>query len=306
MLTGLNLISRSSNLALTQSNLVAAKLSAYYPNLQVNISGVTTRGDKNLMQTLVKIGGKGLFTQELELALLDGSCDLAVHSTKDITATLDEKFVIAAYLEREDPSDAFISNKYLSLEQMPSGGIIGTASARREVLLKKYYPHLTTKLLRGNVNTRLKKLDNNEYDAIILASSGLIRLNLCHRITQKLAVNTFIPAIGQGALAVEVLKQRQDLLTLLQPLNHEATRIAVETERKVGEILKVGCSVPIAVHAFIVNNEINLNAYLADSLLHHQCCYSGTSKIEDHFALAQLCANSLLAQGAEQIIQQQI
>jgi hydroxymethylbilane synthase len=299
----LNLISRSSNLALIQSNLVANQLKAYYPNLQIDICGVATRGDKNLVQSLAKIGGKGLFTQELEQALIDGSCDLAVHSTKDITATLDDKFTIAAYIEREDATDAFISNKYLSIDQMPDGSIIGTASARREVLLKKYYPHLLTKLLRGNVNTRLKKLDDNEYDAIILASAGLIRLNMQHRIRQKLGLDTFIPAIGQGVLAIEVLKQREDLIALLQPLNHGMTRIAVETERRVGEILQVGCSVPIAVHAVITNNEISLNAYLSDALLQQQCTYSGKVKVGEHLSLAKLCADSLLNQGAAEIIQ---
>ena len=256
----IKIITRNSILALWQANYVKELLVAIYPNLKIEVMEIVTQGDKLLDISLDKIGGKGLFIKELECALLDKSADMAVHSLKDVSANLESDFELSTILKRGLASDALISNKYDSLENMPDGSIIGTSSARRIALLKKYYPHIQTKLLRGNLTTRLKKLDNNEYDGIILASIGLIRLGMEHRICQYLDVNKFIPAIGQGALAIEILKTRDDLRELLEPLNDEQSTLEVACEREVGRLFGANCSTPLGVHAKLLENKIYLNA----------------------------------------------
>ncbi|MFN8770560.1 MAG: hydroxymethylbilane synthase [Neisseriaceae bacterium] len=257
----LRIISRNSPLAIAQSKLVSEQINALYPDLFIEIIGITTEGDKILDKHLDKIGGKGLFVKELQQKLLDGEADIAVHSLKDLPHETFSEFIIPAVLKREDVSDCFISNHYDKLADLPKGAIIGTSSARRIALVNHYYPHLKIKMLRGNVGTRLAKLDNGDYDGIILASAGLKRLNLTSRIKETLDPNTFVPAIGQGALAIEILSNRLDLMILLAKLDDNDTWLEVETEREVGKLLGADCSMPIGVHANVAENgKFNLTA----------------------------------------------
>jgi hydroxymethylbilane synthase len=260
----LRIISRNSSLALRQSELVKAEINKIYPDLKIKIRGVTTKGDKILTKSLDKIGGKGLFVKELQKRLLDGKADLAVHSLKDMPAKELADFIMVAVLKREDARDCFVSNRFSNLSQVPAGGVIGTSSSRRIALLKHHYPALEVKLLRGNIQTRLDRLDAHKYDGIILATAGLIRLGLEHRIKQYLSVEQFIPAIGQGAIVLEVLPSRLDLMLLLANLDDNDTYILTEAERMVGRILGVDCSVPVGVHATLTShNTIKLSAIVA-------------------------------------------
>lgn len=258
------LISRNSELALKQADIVKDSLNKNYPDLFVKIEGTTTLGDQILDKTLDKIGGKGLFIKELQKKLLDGSCDIAVHSLKDLSVDNNDNFYCAAVLKRENAQDAFISNKYNSLEDMPANSVIGTSSARRISLIKYFYPHLQVKLLRGNLQTRLKRLDNDEFDGIILAAAGLNRLNLSNRIKELLPVDRFVPAIGQGAIALEVLAKRLDLMILLAVIDDDETFRAISIERSIGLKLGANCSTPIGVHVTIKGKMVNIYAFLVN------------------------------------------
>lgn len=297
------IISRNSKLAMWQAELVKSQLMHHYPQLVVDIIGITTEGDRVLDKPLDEIGGKGLFIKELEYQLLAETADIAVHSLKDLPANLLNEFAIGAILPRGNPFDALVSNNYQSLDSMPVGSIIGSSSARRVALLQKYYPHLKTKLLRGNLQTRLGKLDNGDYDGIILAVAGLERLGLESRITQILPVAQFIPSIGQGALAVEICAKRSDLKDLLVPLHDEISAARVGAEREMGRFLKASCNLPIAGFAeFSADQELKLTALIADSgegiYLHSQV----SGKIENYIQLGRECAEQLLAQGAAGIV----
>src|SRR5450830_568347 len=212
--------SRESRLAMWQAEHVRDRLAALYPECRVDILGMTTRGDQILDRTLSKVGGKGLFVKELEVAMAEGRADLAVHSLKDVPMELPEGFALAAVLEREDPRDAFVSNDYASLAELPDGAIVGTSSLRRQSLIAARFPQLVIKPLRGNLDTRLGKLDRGDYAAIILAAAGLKRLGLTARIRAFIDPEQSLPAPGQGALAIEILSHREDLLRTLAPLNH--------------------------------------------------------------------------------------
>jgi hydroxymethylbilane synthase len=210
---------------------------------------MTSRGDQLLDVPLAKVGGKGLFVKELETALLDGSADIAVHSMKDVPMAFPRGLGLGVICEREDPSDAFVSNRFKSLEELPAGSVVGTSSLRRECQLRSRRPDLQVKFLRGNVNTRLRKLDEGDYDAIILASAGLIRLGFGERIAQQIAVTDSLPAGGQGAVGIELRSADSDVLQLLQVLHHEPTAQRVTAERAMNERLQGGCQVPIACYA---------------------------------------------------------
>ncbi|WP_043647622.1 hydroxymethylbilane synthase [Chitinilyticum litopenaei] len=242
---------RESPLALWQAKHVKAWLEQRYPQLQVELLGMTTQGDRILDVTLNKIGGKGLFVKELEAALQDGRADLAVHSMKDVPMVLPEGFALAAIGEREDPRDAFVSNRYQSVDELPEGSVVGTASLRREAQLRARRPDLVIKPLRGNVGTRLKKLDDGEFDAIILAAAGLKRLGLAERIASLISVDDSLPAPGQGALGLEVRADRADLLTLLAPFNHAPTAACVTAERTLSQRLNGSCQVPLAAYCTV-------------------------------------------------------
>ena len=302
MANNIRIITRNSKLAMWQANHVADRITEAYPNITTEVIGITTDGDRFLNTSLDKIGGKGLFIKELEHSLLKNEADIAVHSLKDLPANLNPNFTIAAVLEREDPSDALISNKYLSLEEMPEGSIIGTSSLRRSSILNKYYPKLQIKLLRGNIITRISKLDNNEYDGIILAASGIKRLGLQNRIKQYLNKDIFIPSIGQGALAVETLKNNQWLVGLLGQLTNTKTFIEVSCEREVGRVLEASCSVPIGAHATIDNTELKLNAIILDKETGYCAKSTIVGESKDYMSLAKDCANELIVNGALDIL----
>ena len=258
--------SRESRLALWQAEHVRARLAALYPPCSVEILGMTTRGDQILDRALSKVGGKGLFVKELEVAMQEGRADLAVHSLKDVPMELPEGYELAAILEREDPRDAFVSNDYASLDQLPHGAVVGTSSLRRQSLIAARYPHLTILPLRGNLDTRLGKLDRGDYAAIILAAAGLKRLGLEQRIRAVLDPEYSLPAAGQGAMAIEIMAERSDgvdLQRLLAPLNHTATAQAVTAERKVSKIFGGSCQIPLAAFATVDGDRMRLRAMVA-------------------------------------------
>lgn len=228
---------------------------------------MTTRGDRILDRTLSQVGGKGLFVKELEAAMLDGRADLAVHCLKDVPMDLPEGFSMPIVLERHESRDAFVSNNYASLEDLPHGAVVGTSSLRRQSLIAARYPHLVIKPLRGNLDTRLGKLDAGQYDAIILAAAGLQRLDLASRIRSKLDVVSSLPAAAQGALSIEILKAPRadgiDLAALLAPLNHDETARIVTAERKVAKVFGASCQIPMAAHATITGALMHLRAMVA-------------------------------------------
>ena len=244
----LTIASRESALAMWQAEHIQAKLQALYPSCTVDILGMTTQGDQILDKTLSKIGGKGLFIKELETALQENRADLAVHSLKDVPMDLPEGFVLVAVGERANPFDALVSNRCERLEDLPEGAVVGTSSLRREAQLRARFPHLQVKPLRGNVQTRLAKLDNGDYDAIILAAAGLERLQLHGRIRSLLPPSDSLPAAGQGALGIEIAAHRTDLVDILLPLNHAQTAACVTAERALARALGGSCQVPLGAY----------------------------------------------------------
>lgn len=254
---------RESPLALWQACHIQSRLQARYPGLVVELLGMTTQGDRILDVTLNKIGGKGLFVKELELALLEGRADLAVHSMKDVPMTLAPEFALAAICEREDPRDALVSNRYARLADLPPGGIVGTSSLRRESQLRALHPQLVIRPLRGNVGTRLAKLDAGEYDAIVLAAAGLKRLGLAERIAECLEPQTSLPAPGQGALGLEIKAGRDDLKALLAPLNDAATAACVTAERALSRRLGGSCQLPLGAFCTDTDGVLALSAFVA-------------------------------------------
>jgi hydroxymethylbilane synthase len=254
---------RESRLAMWQAQHVQERLQALYPACEIVLLGMTTRGDQILDRTLSQVGGKGLFVKELENALLDGRADLAVHSLKDMPMQLTDGLKLVAVLERADPRDAFVSNNYASLAELPEGAIVGTSSLRRQAALLAAYPHLEIQPLRGNVNTRLNKLDQGQYAAIILAAAGLRRLGLEERIRCYLEPEQSLPAAGQGAMTIEIADDRPEVAAWLAPLNHEHTALAVNAERAVSKAFGGSCQVPLAAYATISNDVMHLRAFVA-------------------------------------------
>lgn len=252
--------SRESRLAMWQAETVRAQLRELYPHSSVEILGMTTRGDQILDRTLSKVGGKGLFVKELEIAMLEGHAHLAVHSLKDVPMELPPEFELAAVLEREDARDAFVSNDYDSLAALPAGAVVGTSSLRRQALIAARFPHLVIQPLRGNLDTRLAKLDRGDYAAIILAAAGLKRLGLPQRIRSLLEPEQSLPAPGQGAMAIEIPAGREDLRTLLAPLNHADTAAAVRAERTLSRVFGGSCQVPLAAYATVSGDQLHMRA----------------------------------------------
>ena len=247
---------RESQLALWQANNVKASLEALYPEINVELLGMTTKGDQILDSPLSKIGGKGLFVKELEKALLDGEADIAVHSMKDVPMEFPEGLGLSVICEREDPTDAFVSNTYNSIKELPQGAVVGTSSLRRSCQLQMHRPDLVIKNLRGNVNTRLRKLDEGEYDAIILATAGLVRLEMADRIKTRISDTFSLPAGGQGAMGIECRSDDAELIKLLAPLQHQETAYRVIAERAVNKRLNGGCQAPIACFALLEGDEL--------------------------------------------------
>jgi len=245
----IRIATRESKLALWQAQYVKAELEHHHPGIIVELLGMTTKGDILLDSPLSKIGGKGLFVKELEVAMLDGRADIAVHSMKDVPMQFPQGLGLSVICPRETPTDAFVSNKYRSLAKLPIGAVVGTSSLRRQALIKEHRPDLVIKDLRGNVQTRLAKLDDGMYDAIILASAGLIRLGLEERIQYQLPTDLCLPAGGQGAVGIECRLDDKTTLELLAPLHHTSTAHCVLAERAMNKRLDGGCQVPIACHA---------------------------------------------------------
>jgi hydroxymethylbilane synthase len=285
-----------------QAEHVRARLLALYPECAVEILGMTTRGDQILDRTLSKVGGKGLFVKELEVAMAEGRADLAVHSLKDVPMELPEGFELAAVLEREDPRDAFVSNDYASLDDLPAGAVVGTSSLRRQALIAARYPHLVIKPLRGNLDTRMGKLDRGEYAAIILAAAGLKRLGLPQRIRAFIEPAQSLPAPGQGAMAIEIPAARPDLRDLLAPLNHVATAQAVAAERTVSRTFGGSCQVPLAAFATVESGVMHLRAMVATPDGKRIATVEATGAADAPDALGQQVAHALQAQDAAAIL----
>ena len=294
--------SRESMLAMWQAEHIKGRLKALYPDCEVEILGMTTRGDQILDRTLSKIGGKGLFIKELEQALQDGRADLAVHSIKDVPMELPEGFALAAIGERASPFDAFVSNQYARLEEMLAGSIVGTSSLRREAQLRAKFPHLTIQPLRGNVQTRLSKLDNGDYDAVILAAAGLQRLGLDGRIREILSPADSLPAAGQGALGIEIAARRTDLADILRPLNHEETAACVTAERALARALGGSCQVPLAAYCVMEDGLLTLNGLVGhpDGSVIIEASAQAPAAYAD--ALGRAVAKRLADDGAEELI----
>lgn len=298
----LRIATRQSLLALWQAEYVKARLESLHADLSVELVTMVTKGDKILDTPLAKIGGKGLFVKELESAMLEGRADIAVHSMKDVPMEFPEGLGLAVICERENPTDAFVSNTFEHLDQLPEGAIVGTSSLRREVQLRERRPDLVIKSLRGNVQTRLGKLDAGEYDAIILASAGLIRLELEERIRYRIPAEESLPAGGQGAVGIECRMDDQATLDLLAPLNDKPTAIRVLAERALNRRLEGGCQVPIGCYAELEGDQVWLRGLVGRP--------DGTKVLRDEIrgsadaaeALGIELADRLLAAGADKIL----
>ena len=253
---------RESRLAMVQTEMVAAALRAKYPGIAVAIVGMTTKGDRILDRPLAQVGGKGLFVKELEVAMEDGRADIAVHSMKDVPMVVPPQFALTTFGERETPVDAFVSTRFASLAELPDGAIVGTSSLRRECQLRHAFPALQFRALRGNVITRLAKLDAGDYHAIILAAAGLTRLGLAGRIRALLPETLAIPAICQGILAIEYRRERADLAALLAPFVHAPTAIAAEAERALGLVVEGSCEVPVGALAGVSGADVAMDAFI--------------------------------------------
>ena len=298
----LKIATRKSPLALWQAEFVKSKLEDIYPDLKVELVKMTTQGDQILNSPLSKIGGKSLFIKELEVGIMEGRADIAVHSMKDVPYELPQGFEIGAILERESPFDAFVSNDFNSIQDLPVGARLGSCSLRRIVQVKAMRPDLEILDLRGNVNTRLKKLDDGEYDAIILACSGLTRLGFEDRIKQDLSPDDSLPAVGQGALGIEIKANDDEISSLIKPLIHKRTEIEVNAERALNATLQGGCSVAIGAFATSEDSKLTLSGMVGNvdsgEIIRIQE-HGETSKPVD---LGIRAANKLLSLGARELL----
>jgi hydroxymethylbilane synthase len=301
-LARLVIASRESALAMWQAEHIRDRLRALYPQTEVSILGMTTQGDQILDVSLSKIGGKGLFVKELETALEDGRADFAVHSLKDVPMVLPEGFVLAAIGEREDPHDAFVSNLHENLAALPAGSVVGTSSLRRESQLRARFPHLKIEPLRGNVQTRLRKLDEGQYAAIILAAAGLKRLGLIARIRAIISSEDSLPAVGQGALGIECRADRADVIRMLQPLHHPDTAACVLAERAMSRALNGSCQVPLGGFAEVNDGQLRMRGFVANPDGQHMVRAESTGDIANPEALGKRIADALRAQGAGEIL----
>ncbi|MCX7097620.1 MAG: hydroxymethylbilane synthase [Methylococcales bacterium] len=299
----IRIATRQSPLALWQAEHVAGRLESSFPGLKTVLVTMVTRGDKILDAPLAKIGGKGLFVKELEQGMLEGTADIAVHSMKDVPVEFPEGLHLSAILTREDPTDAFVSNHYASLDDLPANARIGTSSLRRQCQIKEKFPNAEIVALRGNVNTRLAKLDAGDYDAIILASAGLKRLGMAERITQTLDASVSLPAMGQGAIGIECRVDDKEINAILSALHDAETGICVLAERAMNARLNGGCQVPIGGFAELKDGQIVMRGLVGSpdgSLLYRAEGAGGYDQAE---AIGRQLAEDLLAQGADKILQ---
>lgn len=299
----LKIATRKSPLALWQAEHVKARLEEIHSDLTVELVSMTTEGDRFLDAPLVAVGGKGLFIKELETALLERRADIAVHSMKDVTIDLPDELALPVIMEREDTRDVFISNSYDNLEALPDKAILGTSSLRRQSQAKALFPKIELKDLRGNVGTRLSKLDNGEYDGILLAAAGIIRLGMEERVTQFLSHELLLPAIGQGAIGIECRAGDDTVEELIAPLNHEVTAVCVKTERAFSRRLFGGCQLPIAGQATITADEITLNGLIAKTDGTEVIQSELKGQIEDSDNIGISLAETLLQRGGDKILQ---
>ena len=299
----LKIATRQSPLALWQANYVKDRLQQQYPDLTVELVPMVTKGDVILDSPLAKIGGKGLFVKELENALLNKEADIAVHSMKDVPMQFPEGLGLAVICKREDPRDAFVSHSYRTFAELPQGAVVGTSSLRRQCQLKALRPDLDIRSLRGNVGTRLSKLDNGDYDAIILASAGLIRLGLADRIASFIDVEQSLPAAGQGAVGIECRTDDAQVQALLAPLADAETTYCVLAERAMNNHLQGGCQVPIGGYAVLQQGQLYLRALVGDIDGSRIIRAEGKSAVENAEVLGVKIAEQLLAQGADKILQ---
>jgi len=299
----LKIATRQSPLALWQANYVKDRLQQLYPDLTIELVPMVTKGDVILDSPLAKIGGKGLFVKELENALLTKEADIAVHSMKDVPMQFPEGLGLAVICQREDPRDAFVSHSYRTFAELPQGAVVGTSSLRRQCQLKALRPDLDIRSLRGNVGTRLSKLDNGDYDAIILASAGLIRLGLADRIASFIDVEQSLPAAGQGAVGIECRTDDMQVQTLLAPLADAETTYCVRAERAMNNHLQGGCQVPIGGYAVLQQGQLYLRALVGDIDGSRIIRAEGKSAVENAEVLGVQIAEQLLAQGADKILQ---
>lgn len=298
----LRIATRKSPLAMWQAEFVKAELEKAHPGLEIILLPMSTKGDKILDVPLAKIGGKGLFTKELEDRMMDGDADIAVHSMKDVPMELPEGFALGAILERHTPTDAFVSNNHESFESLPEGAILGTSSLRRKAQLLAQRPDLDVRDLRGNVGTRLGKLDAGEYDAIVLATSGLQRLELDERIRHEISPEICLPAVTQGTLGIEFFEKDQETLEIIQVLNHKETEIRTVAERAMNHRLEGGCQVPIGVFAELEEGRINMRGLVGalDGSEILTASISGEAKAAQQLGID--LAEKLLDQGAKAIL----
>jgi len=301
-LTTLRIATRSSPLALWQAEDVKAKLLALYPELTVELVTMTTKGDKILDAPLAKVGGKGLFVKELEVGILENRADIAVHSMKDVPMAFPEGLDLFLIMQREDPRDAFVSNTYDNLDSMPDGSIVGTSSLRRQTQIREKYPNLVINWLRGNVNTRLKKLDDGEYDAIILAAAGLIRLKFESRITDFISPEDSLPAAGQGAVGIECRVDDDAVHQLLEPLRDAETTIRISAERAMNIRLNGGCQVPIAGFATLHDDDMTVRGLVGEPDGSVVLRAEVNGKQDQAEQLGIELADKLLALGADKIL----
>ena len=293
---------RQSPLALWQAEYVKAELERFHAGIVVELVKFTTQGDKILDAPLAKIGGKGLFVKELEQALLDGRADIAVHSMKDVPVEFPDGLGLVTICEREDPADAFVSNRYATLDALPTGAVVGTSSLRRRCQLLQARPDLEIRDLRGNVGTRLGKLDSGQYDAVVLAAAGLIRLGLAARIRHKLDHGLSLPAAGQGAVGIECRLADDRIRALLAPLHHEPTALCVRAERAMNAALQGGCQVPIAAFALLHGKQLQLRGRVGDVDGSQLLQAEASADASAPEALGKQVADSLLQQGAGDIL----
>ena len=298
----LKIATRKSPLALWQAEFVKSKLENIYPDLKVELVKMTTQGDQILNSPLSKIGGKSLFIKELEVGIMEGRADIAVHSMKDVPYELPQGFEIGAILERENPFDAFVSNDFNSIQDLPIGAKLGSCSLRRIVQVKAMRPDLEILDLRGNVNTRLKKLDDGEYDAIILACSGLTRLGFDNRIKQDLSPDDSLPAVGQGALGIEIKANDHEISNLIKPLIHQKTQIEVNAERALNTTLQGGCSVAIGAFATSEDSKLTLSGMVGNVDSGEIIRVQETGETSKPIDLGIRAAKKLLSLGARELL----
>jgi hydroxymethylbilane synthase len=298
----IRIATRKSPLAMWQAEHVAAALNRAHPGLRVDIAGMSTRGDKILDAPLAKVGGKGLFVKELEQGMLDGVADIAVHSMKDVPVDFPEGLHLPVILEREDPLDAFVSNRFARLDELPDGARVGTSSLRRQCQLAARRPDLVIEPLRGNVNTRLAKLDAGDFDAIILATAGLVRLGFEGRIRERLAPEDSLPAIGQGAIGIECRSHDARVNALIAPLHHDDTAVRVRAERALNHRLMGGCQVPIAGHAVLTGQTLAVRGLVGTPDGRRVLRAEKSGPRTEPEAIGTALAEELIAQGADEIL----